>query len=200
MKHRVIRAAYDEDTITVYQAYNAAIARAAVENQTFVAPFKTDRMTWIKPSFLWMMYRAGWGTKENQEHILAVKMKRNGFNKALANACLSSFDATVYAGYEAWQQRLRDAPVRVQWDPEKDILLKPLNYKSVQIGLSGTIVNEYINDWIVGITDITEECKNIHQLVQENKLEEATNLLPIEKEYILPPAIAAIINSDQDNG
>ncbi len=197
MELRIIRAKYDDETITVYQAYNIGIARAAVESQTFVSPFKKDRMTWIKPSFLWMMYRAGWGNKENQERILAVKMKRSGFNAALASACLSSFDATVYADYEAWQSALKDAPVRVQWDPEKDLLLRPLNYKSVQIGLSGTAVDQYLNDWIVGITDITENCKNIHQLILENKPEEATKMLPVEKRYILPADIAATINSDQ---
>lgn len=197
MELRIIRAQYDDETITVYQAYNMGIARAAVESQTFVSPFKKDRMTWIKPSFLWMMYRAGWGYKENQERILAVKMKQSGFNAALASACLSSFDATVYTDYEAWQLALKNAPVRVQWDPEKDPLLRPQNYKSVQIGLSGTAVDQYLADWIVEITDITENCKSIHQLILENKLEEATQMLPVEKRYILPADIAATINSDQ---
>jgi len=65
MKEKVVRALYDEDTITVYQAYNKTIAKHAVASQTFVCPpFKKERMTWIKPSFLWMMYRSGWGTKD----------------------------------------------------------------------------------------------------------------------------------------
>ena len=53
---RQIRAIFDEDTITVYQAYSKKIALPAVKNQKFVPPFKMERMTWIKPSFLWMMY------------------------------------------------------------------------------------------------------------------------------------------------
>jgi hypothetical protein len=74
MNENVIRAAYNNDTITVYQAFNERIATLAINNQTFVSPpFKKERMTWIKPSFLWMMYRAGWGTKENQEHILYAR-------------------------------------------------------------------------------------------------------------------------------
>lgn len=67
MKKQEIRAVFDDSTITVYQAYNKYIATAAVKAQTFVPPFKTDRMTWIKPSLLWMMYRSGWATKENQD-------------------------------------------------------------------------------------------------------------------------------------
>ncbi|MFM7200125.1 MAG: DUF4291 family protein, partial [Myxococcota bacterium] len=62
---RQIRAVYDDKTIRVYQAYSDAIADSALKHQTFVAPpFKMERMTWIKPSFLWMMYRAGWGYKD----------------------------------------------------------------------------------------------------------------------------------------
>lgn len=46
-----IRAHFDADTITVYQAYNQEIANAAVANQTFVPPFKFGRITWIKPTY-----------------------------------------------------------------------------------------------------------------------------------------------------
>lgn len=57
MKEKVIRALYDKDTITVYQAYNKTIALHAIGAQTFVCPpFKKERMTWIKPSFLVLRY------------------------------------------------------------------------------------------------------------------------------------------------
>jgi hypothetical protein len=59
---RQVRALFDEETITVYQAYGHEIADAALEAGTFVPPFKRDRMTWIKPSFLWMMHRSSWAT------------------------------------------------------------------------------------------------------------------------------------------
>jgi hypothetical protein len=52
-----IRATYTSDTITVYQAYSAEIADPAVSAGRFVPPFRRDRMTWIKPSFLWMMLK-----------------------------------------------------------------------------------------------------------------------------------------------
>jgi len=62
---RKIRALFDASTIRVYQAYSDHIADSALARGTFVSPpFKIDRMTWIKPSFLWMMYRAGWGFKD----------------------------------------------------------------------------------------------------------------------------------------
>ncbi len=49
---RQIRARYTETTIRVYQAYSPAIAEPALRAGTFVPPFKRERMTWIKPSFL----------------------------------------------------------------------------------------------------------------------------------------------------
>ena len=67
-----IRAFYTEDIIRVHQAYNKNITNEAIKKGTFGDSFKMDRMTWIKPSFLWMMYRCGWGIKENQEHILPI--------------------------------------------------------------------------------------------------------------------------------
>jgi hypothetical protein len=50
---------------------------------------------WIKPSFLWMMYRCGWATKPLQERVLAVEITRTGFEWALAHSCLSHFDADL---------------------------------------------------------------------------------------------------------
>lgn len=186
MKERVIRALYDEDTITVYQAYNRSIARSAVQAQTFVSPpFKKERMTWIKPFFLWIMYRSGWATKENQEHVLAIKIRRTGFEWALQHACLSHFDAAFYASYDDWKTKLYNTPVRIQWDPEKDLFLQPLPYRSIQIGLGGTAVEKYLSEWIVGIEDITAFSQKIHQLAKEQKTEEASSLLPRENMYPL---------------
>jgi hypothetical protein len=183
---KVIRAVFDQQTITVYKAFNKAIAGSAVKNQTFVSPpFKIDRMTWIKPSFLWMMYRSGWGTKENQEHILAIKIKRDGFEWALKNSCLSHFDGRTYSSHEAWKEKLHNSPVRIQWDPEKDINLNPQPLKSIQIGLSGTAVEQYINNWIVEVEDITETCTAIKQLLSMNDIAGAAALLPKEAQYPL---------------
>lgn len=193
MEAQIIRAEYDENTITVYQAYNHVIASAAIKRQTFVPPFKKDRMTWIKPSFLWMMYRAGWGAKENQECILAIKMKRQGFEWALNNACLSHFDPTLYQSNDDWKIQLANSSVRIQWDPEKDINLNALPYRSIQIGLSGIAVERYISDWIFEIQDITTKCRHINSLMLNGEMESAKAMLPIEAIYPLPEEIAAKI-------
>jgi hypothetical protein len=77
-EQRLVLAAYTATTITVYQAYSPEIAEAAVLAGTFVAPFSTQRMTWIKPSFGWMMHRCGWARKPGQERVLAIGVSRAG--------------------------------------------------------------------------------------------------------------------------
>ena len=74
MKEYEIRADYDSQSIIVYQAYEKAIALPAVQNNRFVPPFSLNRMTWIKPSFLWIMERSNWGLKSGQEMIFAIRI------------------------------------------------------------------------------------------------------------------------------
>jgi len=181
---RQIRANYNEESITVYQAYNSEIAKLAVLNNRFVPPFLTRRMTWIKPSFFWMMYRSGWATKKNQEHVLAIKISREGFETALENACISSFKSQHFSTQEEWQAVKDNSRVTIQWDPERDLFLRKLDYRSIQIGLSRNIVNEYINNWTVEITDITDSVHRAKKLIDARELEKAKEFIPHEEIYI----------------
>src|SRR5215471_18514732 len=88
---RHVLAQYDGDSVVVYQAYRPAIGRFAAEHGYFGGPFSLDRMSWIKPNFLWMMYRCGWGTKEGQEVVLAVWLRRAAFDAILKEAVHSTF-------------------------------------------------------------------------------------------------------------
>ena len=152
-------------------------------------------MTWIKPSFLWMMYRCGWATKPGQEHVLAVRLRRDGFEWALRHSCLSHYDRSIHADRETWLET-RHLPVRLQWDPERDLNLQQLPYRSLQIGLSGEAVRRYLADWIVGIDDITAHVRTVHDLVTAGRLDDARQLLPAETPYPLPPDLAARIGAD----
>lgn len=180
---RQIRATYDDQTIRVYQAYSDAIADSALANGTFVSPpFKMERMTWIKPSFLWMMYRAGWGLKDaGQSRILAIDITRNGFEWALTHSCLSHPSEAMSA--QEWQQTKAGAPVRIQWDPERDLFLQPLEHKAIQIGLSKRAVTLYVTEWICKITDVTDLAHHLHALVLGGQLDRARANLPDERPY-----------------
>ncbi len=178
-----IRAIYTEKTIRVYQAYNEQIAEEAVRIGTFGSHFSMNRMTWIKPSFLWMMYRCGWGEKENQEHVLAIDISRNGFDKAVKSAVVSTYSEKLGITREEWQTLVKESDVRVQWDPEKDINGNNLPYRSLQLGLRGKALYEYVNEWIVNITDITKYVKELNYLRIAGK--PIDNRLPKEEVYLI---------------
>ncbi|MFL4948461.1 DUF4291 domain-containing protein [Streptomyces sp. MMS24-I31] len=180
---RRIRAAHSESTITVYQAYSPDIGLPAVRDGRFPAVWKRDRMTWIKPSFLWMMYRCGWGAKAGQETVLAVEITRDGFEWALRHACLSSYAREVPPDRATWQRQLKRAPTRVQWDPERDLHLQPLPYRSLQLGLSGEAAGRYADEWTVAIRDVTPLAQEIQVLVSGGDLDSAAGLLPRERHY-----------------
>ncbi|MEU2122220.1 DUF4291 domain-containing protein [Nocardia niwae] len=192
---RRIRAVYDEHTIVVYQAYSAEIAEPAVAAGTFVAPFRRERMTWIKPSFLWMIYRCGWASKPGQERVLAITITRSGFEWALAHACLSHYERTLFPDREVWAERLRASPVRLQWDPERDLALRPLSYRSLQVGLGDIAVDHYLDHWITGIRDVTGDVRQLRTMVAAGKLEAAARALPEERPYPLPATVAAAIGA-----
>jgi hypothetical protein len=195
---RQIRACYSADTITVYQAYPPQIAMPAAKAGRFVAPFKRDRMTWIKPSFLWMMYRCGWATKPGQEHVLSIDITREGFEWALARACLSHYDRDLHRDKAAWSRQLKTSPVRVQWDPERSLHLAPLPYRSLQVGLSREAVDLYVDDWVVAITDITPMVHEVRNLLRGGEEQAAAAKLPVENVYPLPDQIAAGLNASPD--
>lgn len=183
--YRQIRAVYDDATIRVYQAYSDTIARPALLAGRFVAPFKRERMTWIKPSFLWMMYRAGWGYKEaGQQTILGIDIDRAGFEWALRHGCESHPDPGMSP--EQWETHKNTHPVRVQWDPERNLRLEPLPYRSIQIGLGPQAVSHYVDDWICRIEDVTPLAHRIHALVEAGALDRANAALPAERPYPTP--------------
>jgi Domain of unknown function (DUF4291) len=192
---RQIRARYTADTIRVYQAYSPEIALPAVAAGRLVAPFRRDRMTWIKPSFLWMMYRCGWASKPGQEHVLAIDITREGFEWALTHACLSHYDRHRDDDRPTWARRLKTSPGRVQWDPERSLRLGPLPYRSVQVGLSAEAVAAYVDTWTVAVTDVTATAHQIHDLLRAGDERGAAAQLPPEHPYPLPPEIGATIGA-----
>jgi hypothetical protein len=140
---RHILASYDAGSIVVYQAYSADIADYAVAHQRFGGRFSFGRMSWIKPNFLWMMFRSGWATKEGQERILAVRLSRAFFDELLARAVPSS----VSGG--------EPPEVRLQWDPDHDPEGTKQQRRALQLGLRGESLRRYATAEVRDIADIT---------------------------------------------
>lgn len=178
-----IRADFDRETIAIYQAYSPAIAEAALKARRFVAPFSFQRMTWIKPSFLWLMHRSQWGRKSGQERILCVRVRRAGWEKALSLACLTSFEPRVFASPDEWAAQFAAAEVHLQWDTERSLRGAGLSCYSIQIGLSRHVIREYADEWVAGIEDITPRVRKISELLQSGQAKKAKRQLPPERVY-----------------
>ncbi len=181
MEYKQIRAVYTDETIRVYQAYNTAIAQQAARLGHFGDKFSLNRMTWIKPSFLWMMYRCGWAKKEGQERVLAIDIDRNAFDLMVKNAVVSSYKKELGITMDEWKAQIQSSEVRVQWDPERDIYGNPLEYRSLQLGIRGECVKKYVYEWIKNITDITDYVRELDTLKEKGV--DITNRLPREMIY-----------------
>lgn len=112
-------------------------------------------MSWIKPNFLWMMYRSGWGAKDGQEVILGLRIRRVFFDSILAQAVASTYQPDLYASREAWKAAVDTSEVRLQWDPDHDPQGSKLNRRAVQLGLRGRTLEAFAHSELVDVIDMT---------------------------------------------
>lgn len=164
--------------IIVYQAFNDAIADYAVANQKFGGPaYSFTRMTWIKPNFLWMMYRSGWAQKENQNRVLAIEISLEGFFELLKEGVVSSYDP-CYGSHEEWKRQLELSDVRIQWDPDHGLHGEKLKRRAVQIGIRDGALQKFNDEYIQRIDDISSFVKVQFGLLQSDP---ATVQVALEK-------------------
>jgi len=200
--YRQIRADYDAETIIVYQAYSSAIASAAVKHQKLNASpsFIMERMTWIKPSWAWVLYRSGYSYKDaRQTNILALTMTHEAFKGLLRRAVLTH-------GPEGGKRDLKEADVRVQWDPERSIRLGKLDYRSIQIGIPRPLVPEWV-EGIVKIENVTDRARELKRVLDEDDEREVTleelierGLVPVEREFKVDADLRKILVMGDEEG
>jgi len=130
-------------------------------------------MTWIKPSFLWLMHRSNWAQKPGQERILAVRITRAGWDEALARAVLTTADPVA----------MKHAAVYVQWDPERSLRGAALNHRSIQVGVGRELIRTFAENWVVDLADITPRARKIAEMVRGGQAAKAQRLLPPERIY-----------------
>lgn len=171
---RQIIAAFDHEGIFVYQAFKPSIADEAVRRGTFGKGFNLERMTWIKPSFGWMLYRSEYATKHRQERILKIKLSHEGFQTILSKGVPTSFEPNLFTSEEEWRRTLEHSEVRYQWDPDRDLWLRRLERRAIQLGIRGSVVQEYVNTWILRIEDVTELAHAIKVAVERGQNEIST--------------------------
>jgi hypothetical protein len=177
---QVFSAQFDEEGVFVYQAFNEKIADWAIAHQSLGGPdFNTARMTWIKPSFAWVLYRSSYGTKHNQTRILKIKIEHTAL-ASLLNKCHCKEGGGGSKG-------------RIQWDPARDIMesegrvpRKKMRERAIQIGLKGSLSEEYVQN-VIAISDVTNLSSRIraaHQSKDQAAAMDALgSCLPLEESY-----------------
>ena len=177
---QVFNAEWDEEGVYVYQAFKDGIANWALENQRYGGPdFDPKRMTWIKPSFAWVLYRSGYAQKHNQNRILKIKIPHDAVAEILSKcSCRHGGGGTVG---------------RVQWDPERDLFAadgnaprKMMHQRAIQIGVKGSLSEFYVQS-IISIQDVTELARivqNAHISKTKDGIENISSQLPIERPYM----------------
>lgn len=193
---RHVLAQFDDETVVVYQAYRPSIGRFAAEHGYFGGEFSLGRMSWVKPNFLWMMYRCGWATKEGQEVVLAVWLARDAFDHILAAAVPSTFWDHRYADRAAWQADVSRSDVRLQWDPDHDPHGRPVERRAVQLGLRGDTLRRYARDHIRKIEDITPFVTEQHARLQRD----GVAALETPAEHVYPCLPSSKIDADLPPG
>lgn len=151
-----ILAYQNENELVVYQAYNDKIVDFAVKNQFFGGEhYSYNRMSWIKPNFLWMMYRCGWAEKQNQERVLALWIDKNDFNNILEQAVITTFNPKYHENEDHWKAELKSKDVRLQWDPDHDPFGNKTIRRALQLGLKDTTLERFGKKQIKRIEDVT---------------------------------------------
>lgn len=178
---RYILAQFDETSIVVYQAYRPSIGHFAARHGYFGGEFSLSRMSWIKPNFLWMMYRSNWSSSPGQEVVLAIRLQRPAFDEILAQAIHSTFIEEVYGSSDAWKQALASSSVRLQWDPDHDPAGNKQERRAIQLGLRGLVLVQYSKEWIIDIEDISDFAHEQYQHVREHDY--ASLVTPLERAY-----------------
>lgn len=177
---RHILAGFDEQSIVVYQAYNEQIGRFAAQKGRFGGDFSFERMSWIKPNFLWMMYRSGWGEKPNQTCTLAIRIRRALWEEILARAVPSSFAPELFVSQGHWKREVAQSEVRLQWDPDHDPRGHKCERRAVQLGLRGDLLRRFAGE-AVSIEDVSDFVREQKTIAHSDNWSEL--LTPRERVY-----------------
>lgn len=142
-------------------------------------------------------YRAGYSYKDpGQARILALKMKHEHFQQLLSQAAVTEGQKGGLTAEE------RAKGVRVQWDPERSPRIGMLDYRSIQIGISGRVSSRWANEWVVGIEDVTEKARALKRVVDEDSdvgVEELVKrgLMPTEMVYEVSEELRRVLQMDE---
>lgn len=148
-----------EGKIALFHAFSPEYIQ---KDQLSEEKLNMDRMTWMKTSLLWTLYRSDWATKERQERIVEVQVQPTYIEELVAKAVKTK------------DPQANNSKVLYQKDPDRAILGKIWNKgqdnywlkarRTMQIGIRGSELERYINEIVpTNLTDITATVNRVNK-------------------------------------
>ncbi|MBT28547.1 MAG: hypothetical protein CMO01_02720 [Thalassobius sp.] len=181
--NKLIYVDYDEEGVFVYQAFKPETVEIAVKLGTFGKGFGLDRITWIKPSFCWVLRRTKYATKNRMQGIARIKISHEAFLEILNQSVETMWNENLYPNQDNWQTEINKSDVIHQWDPERDVIGKRLNRQAIQIGIRGEVIKKYVSDYIIGVEDVSQLVREIGAVKKKGSSKYPE--IPEEKEYAI---------------
>jgi len=189
---RRVLAQFDDDAVWVYQAHGDELAAHALAQGRFGgAKWKADRLMRLRTSLPGVAVRSDWGRREGRGRILAIRLRRAGFDAMLRQAVYAHFHEKIYKSRRSWQLATRYAAVTVEWVPDTSPAGNPLTRERVRLGLRGPALRRFNEDWILGVVEVTDLVRSMRDAGTEGEV-------PAEAPYPLPEdALATFLNEGQ---
>lgn len=178
-RHHLAKGDYN----VVFQAFSPEY----IEGDQFSSAIGMHRMSWIKTSLMWMVWRSNWGRKKGQERIVEIEIQPEELSRLEGIAVTSK------------NHQAKAADVVYQSDPDRRILgvawrenLEEHWVKigsTVHLGLRGLEYNRYVNTITNGhVRDITDVIKTVETERPKHPrqaLQDRLGYLPVMAESII---------------
>ncbi len=153
---RTLLATWDADTVVVWQAHGTEVAERAVATGRFDGPaWRHDRTTRMRVSLPSLAWRTAYGQRAGRERLLAVRLRRAGFDELLRRAVEAEDDRAVYPSTATWRLAMRYASATVSWHPDRGPDGAELPWQTPRFGLRGALLDAFSREWVVGVEDHT---------------------------------------------
>ncbi|MBU0980825.1 MAG: DUF4291 domain-containing protein [Nanoarchaeota archaeon] len=140
------------------------------------------RMSWLKTSLLWMLWRSDWGRASDQQRIIRVDVTGDYLRNLMQE------------GVSSKKRTSRLDEILYQYDPDRRIVGRRMRAgkdywvkagRTVHFGLRGPVLEEFIDKVADGrIEDITDKCRSVLQDMPEHPTHELCCRLHLEPEVL----------------
>ncbi len=153
---RPLLACFDEATVTVFAAHRPEIGAWAIDHGTLGGPaWRGDRIARFRLSLPRVMSRSERGERAGKEVLLAIALRRDGFDAVLRQAVhWREFPASIFGTRGKWRLATRYTEVVVDFAPDCAPDGSDLPRMTPRFGVRGHALKAMLSDWVVGVRDL----------------------------------------------